>query len=552
MTLFRLSTLTLSISLIISGCGSSSNEQSNTPATPVYPTTTNLTGIVADGLIKGAIVCLDKNNNLMCDDDEPQSTTNDQGEYTLKEISNSDSLNYPVIALVPKGAIDQDTPNTPISTAYTLTAPIGKNSFISPLTTLVATEMYNNPQLHAEEAAENINSTLGLNIQPSSLFSNYMISSALNIALHTKAKELLTEYINFSAAIKNLPNYTNNDLKFAHHLAVAKVLRNPEQKRLDNPNQLVSSTELELARKMYGNIAFIDLFKDDQHIHQLLARTDNCTTQTNPCPPYSNSLITNNIASNQSFYEAYRTDTKVTTEIPNTTLLTDIKTLTDNGWSSNTASTNTLFKFNMSYREIDVSGLPVKTTLLFEKYPTSKIATSNIDNSTFNTGAKILLNKARTSEIDYQLMDTQPFDSNFTPSVVLDVKQIAYPTISNFMSDCVQRYCYLFTHTTATDTRLIFGKLLSDGALEILSENAQNAADSTITTKGTWKLQIVKGQNILTFNFDVSINAFVPDTLFFTEYNNSVVRGVIRPSNTLVERYLLNQTAFESFKAALQ
>lgn len=549
MTLFRLSTLTLSISLIVSGCGGSSNEQSSTTTTPVYPTTTNLTGVVADGLIKGATVCLDKNNNLMCDSDEPQSITNDNGEYVLKGISNSDSLNYPVIAVVPKGAIDQDTPNTPISTAYTLTTPIGKNSFISPLTTLVATEMYNNPQLHAEEAAENVNSTLVLNIQPASLFSNYMVFSESNAELHTQAKELLTEYLKFSTAIKNLPNYTSNDLKIAHNLAIAKVLRNSQQKLLDNPNQLVLNSELELARKMYSNIAFIDLFKEDQHIHQLITRTDNCTTQATTCLPYSNSLITSNIASNQSVHESYRSDTQATTEIPNATLLADTKSLTDEGWISKNPTSSV---FNLSYREIDVSGLPVKTALLFEKYPTSKIATISIDNSTFNTGAKIFLNQARTSEFEYRLIDTQPFDNGFTPSVVLNAKQIAYPTVSNFMGDCVERYCYLYTHTTATETRLIFGKLLSNGYLEVLSENAQNAADSTITTKGVWTLQIVKGQNILFFSLDNSINTFAPDTFFLTEYNNSVVRGTIRPSNTLVERYLLNQTAFDSFKAALQ
>ena len=550
MTLFRLSTLTLSISLILSGCGSSSNDQSSTTVAPVYPTTTSLTGVVADGLIKGATVCLDKNNNLMCDNSEPQSITNDKGEYTLKEISNNDSLNYLVIAVVPKGAIDQDAPNTPISTAYTLTAPIGKNSFISPLTTLVATEMFNNPQLHAEEAAENINSTLGLNIQPSSLFSNYMISSALNIALHTKAKELLTEYINFSAAIKSLPNYTNSDLKFAHHLAVAKVVRNPEQKRLDNPSQLVSNPELELARKMYNNIALFDLFKDNQYIHQLITRIDNCTSQTNVCPPYHSSLITQRSSASQNRYETYRTATQTTTEIPETTPLADLKTLADTGWVSNNTVKNTLF--NNTIREIDVSGLPVKTTLLFEKYPTNKIATSNINNSTFNTGAKIFLNRARTSEIAYQLLDTQPLDGSFTPSVMVNIQQVAYPRVSNFISDCVQRYCHLFNQTTASETRLIFAKLLNDGTLDVLSENQQNSNDSTIAAKGTWNLQTVKGQNILTFNLHNSINVFVPNTLFLTEYNNMVVRGIITPSNTLVERYLLNQIAFDNFKAALQ
>ena len=61
--------------LLFLGCGgSSSTNTSSADTTSVTKTT--IKGKVADGYLENAKVCLDKNNNLACDEDEPFTYTN--------------------------------------------------------------------------------------------------------------------------------------------------------------------------------------------------------------------------------------------------------------------------------------------------------------------------------------------------------------------------------------------------------------------------------------------------------------------------------------------
>ncbi|WP_456480725.1 hypothetical protein [Nautilia sp.] len=65
--------------LFMSGCGSNSEESTNTPSTEM----SSVSGIAADGYIKGAKVCIDLNENTQCDMGEPVSTTDENGKYTI-------------------------------------------------------------------------------------------------------------------------------------------------------------------------------------------------------------------------------------------------------------------------------------------------------------------------------------------------------------------------------------------------------------------------------------------------------------------------------------
>ena len=129
--------LLLVVAMSMAGCGggggSGSSVPSSTTTTPVAATTVILAGKVADGYIQGATVCLDMNNNKVCDAGEPTATTDASGAYTLN-VPAADAAAYPVIAVVPVGAIDSDNPGTPIAKEYTLSTPVGKHAFISPLT----------------------------------------------------------------------------------------------------------------------------------------------------------------------------------------------------------------------------------------------------------------------------------------------------------------------------------------------------------------------------------------------------------------------------------
>lgn len=109
--------------LTIWGCGSGgTNTALDMPVT------------VIDGPIGNATVCLDKNDNGVCDSGEPAGRTDLAGKATLR-IESSDAGKYPVVAMVGTDAVDADTGPVPI--AYTLRAPADQTGVVTPLTTLV-------------------------------------------------------------------------------------------------------------------------------------------------------------------------------------------------------------------------------------------------------------------------------------------------------------------------------------------------------------------------------------------------------------------------------
>ncbi len=105
--------------LTVAGCGGGggSDGGGGSPA-PISMTAVPVT--VIDGAIQNATVCLDKNNNGVCDAGEPSGKTNADGQVTL-QIDSTDAGKYPVIAVVGTDAVDADTGAVPVP--FTLKAP---------------------------------------------------------------------------------------------------------------------------------------------------------------------------------------------------------------------------------------------------------------------------------------------------------------------------------------------------------------------------------------------------------------------------------------------
>jgi len=102
-----------------------------------------LTGKVMDGYIKGAVVCLDVNANGVCNSDEPQAETTTGGVYTLDVPTDAELGGTNLLVEVPVGAIDEDTPDTPIATAYKMRGVASAEAVVSPLTTVLAAHLDN-------------------------------------------------------------------------------------------------------------------------------------------------------------------------------------------------------------------------------------------------------------------------------------------------------------------------------------------------------------------------------------------------------------------------
>jgi len=129
-----LSTIGLAVAVMLSACGGGGSS--------VGPVT--LSGAVIDGYIKGATVCLDVNANGVCDTTEPSAVTDVNGKYSLTVPTGVSTSGLHLIAVVPVGAEDSDTPGTPVANAYKMLAPADMPAVVSPLTTMVSTEMIAN------------------------------------------------------------------------------------------------------------------------------------------------------------------------------------------------------------------------------------------------------------------------------------------------------------------------------------------------------------------------------------------------------------------------
>jgi len=79
---FTISALAASVFLV--ACGGGGNSAGN-PATGGVPVveTVQLEGVGIDGYLQNAAVCIDLNENLVCDSNEPSAVTGAGGAYTL-------------------------------------------------------------------------------------------------------------------------------------------------------------------------------------------------------------------------------------------------------------------------------------------------------------------------------------------------------------------------------------------------------------------------------------------------------------------------------------
>ena len=136
-------------------------------------TTTTLLGIVADGYLVNATVCLDLNLSKTCDSGEPSATSTSGGNYSL-DATQAQIGSSPVVAEIIAGTtVDEDSPSAPVSKAYTLTAPAGKGAFVSPLTTMVQAQVETTGKT-VEQVENDILVSMGQDPTLVSLFDDYV------------------------------------------------------------------------------------------------------------------------------------------------------------------------------------------------------------------------------------------------------------------------------------------------------------------------------------------------------------------------------------------
>ena len=148
------------------GCGGGGSSSTGGGGGGSVVATVDVPITVVDGPIQNAKVCLDKNNNGVCDAGEPSGSTGADGKVTLK-VDAADKDKYPVIAVVGTDAIDADTGAVP--TPFTMKAPADQTAVITPLTTLVQNVVASTGSTSAA-AADQVKAQTGINV---SLFEDF-------------------------------------------------------------------------------------------------------------------------------------------------------------------------------------------------------------------------------------------------------------------------------------------------------------------------------------------------------------------------------------------
>ncbi|MCK5295017.1 MAG: hypothetical protein KAJ49_10210, partial [Arcobacteraceae bacterium] len=200
------------MSLFLIGCGGGGGSSSDDSGFSIISKT--LTGTAIDGYISGATVCLDINENDICDNSEPNTTTASDGTFTLDfnttvgsksiiMIGGIDTATNKIFTGVLKDIVDVDDTNASISTK------------ITPLTTIAA-------NIYKEEKLFNTNYKIDTAKQ--TLADNIGITKAqvdadpmLNRIVFTKTQQIIqTTKLLQSSIQKDESNSTKNDNAFNH------------------------------------------------------------------------------------------------------------------------------------------------------------------------------------------------------------------------------------------------------------------------------------------------------------------------------------------------
>ena len=122
----------LTAAFILSACGGGGSSGTTSTVTPP-----NLTGKAIDGYLAGATVCLDLNNNNVCDAGELSATTDANGSYGLNYAG--DPSGKKLLVVVTPATKDNSRPGYTFPASFTLSAiadgSSGQN--VTPLTTMV-------------------------------------------------------------------------------------------------------------------------------------------------------------------------------------------------------------------------------------------------------------------------------------------------------------------------------------------------------------------------------------------------------------------------------
>ena len=176
--------LILGIALIVSACGGGGG------STTASTSSTSFSGTAIDGYLYKATVFLDLNGNGTFDAGEPTTTTSETGSFTLSATQEQINTYKVVVVAVAGTTIDQDSPNTTVTSGFTMMSPAGNHEVVSPLTTQVVAKMSAGLTLAAAKTA--VQDDFGLT--SIDVMKNYVAVKAIDTPKPTMLRPRLQRY----------------------------------------------------------------------------------------------------------------------------------------------------------------------------------------------------------------------------------------------------------------------------------------------------------------------------------------------------------------------
>lgn len=560
--------------LVLVGCNENDHDS------PLITKTTLKGVVIADGYLQGATVCLDNNNNLVCENTEPQDTTNAQGQYTLNNVATSDSANYAVIALVSVGAIIHNTTSQIVTKPYTLTTPLGKHGVISPITTFVAETMRANGNIDINTASQIVN--YQMRVTDIDLFQDYSKNSTA-IGKHLQSIALRANF-SFGLNKEEIEADKSSALYSKVTLHTANILSKLSGLQLDiaftnsypslYPNAVISiptqyiSNALSFLDKKSEPITKEELLKEPLLFIQNCVVQVECFVSRNGLFEYNQlkfeTTASNIVISDNILQYNLTTGTTQTAAEPNTRYV-----LGENGWeqSNNRLIFNNTKEKTLIYK-VDISNIPVKALTDQQE--------ALINNQSYyqrefniNEDKKFPANSYAYKLIRIRLADE--YSVNTAPSILVDNSEVK--TINEFKNifftnhDNIQGIDLggltleirtssnlVEQHTRDFNPKLRTNKTV---ALVIKSTHLQTNQNTDITTTteengGTWEEATINSVKLLTIKVN-SFKLFRPlkNYNFYTELNSKLVVGSLEAAGYVREDLLFNQTAMDAIKSAI-
>lgn len=194
------------LAAVIAGCGS--DDTSGQPSV--------LEGRVADGYLRAAKVCVDRNSNNACDESEPSTESQDGGQWSI-QVDGGDIGQYPIVVEAIAGITIDEDDGLPIRQDYILATPKEAQSFVSPLTTLVKYEVDSYGKSY-QDAKESIRLKAGLS-HAANVIEDFVAKKSAGdsdaVKAHALAQAVMKVNQDMAAYLKNDLNVVVSDAEKA-------------------------------------------------------------------------------------------------------------------------------------------------------------------------------------------------------------------------------------------------------------------------------------------------------------------------------------------------